>query len=170
MFVVSKSDFIASIVLFLIGVIFYFIIIPQEIVLEDEAVLGPDLLPNICILLIIFLSALLFFKSISKDKPNNKGVKDTDIKDAETNFASLINIRSGFTLIEIRRVFFLLTTILTSILLFIYVDVLLASIFLIIGSCIVCGLKKIWIIGSLSFSLIILAYFLLYKVLGTAIG
>ena len=61
--ILNKSDFIASIVLILIGIIFYFIIIPQEIIVEDEAILGPDLLPNICIILISFLSVLLFFKS-----------------------------------------------------------------------------------------------------------
>ena len=48
----NKSDFVSSIVLFFTGIIFYFVIIPREIILEDEAVIGPDLLPNICIILI----------------------------------------------------------------------------------------------------------------------
>ena len=167
--IVNKSDFVASIVLFLTGIIFYFIIIPQEIILEDEAVIGPDLLPNICIILITFLSILLFFKSMSKVSTDLKiDAKKTDnsIKDSST----ILNIRNGFSLIEIKRVFFLLLTILISILLFVYLDVLVASFFLIIGSCIVCGLRKIWVIMTLSTSLISLAYFLLYKVLGTAIG
>ncbi len=64
--IVNKSDFIASIILFLTGIIFLLIIIPQEIILEDDAVIGLDILPNICIVLITFLSILLFFKSISK--------------------------------------------------------------------------------------------------------
>ena len=167
--IVNKSDFIASIVLFLSGIIFYFIIIPQEIILEDEAVIGPDLLPNICIILITFLSVLLFFRSINKvEIKQTKDTKKTDnsIYDPST----ILNIRNGFSLIEIKRVFFLLLTILISILLFVYLDVLVASFFLIIGSCIVCGLRKIWVIMTLSTSLISLAYFLLYKVLGTAIG
>jgi|TARA_B100000780_G_scaffold273858_1_gene237994 hypothetical protein len=167
--IVNKSDFIASIVLFLTGIIFYFIIIPQEIILEDEAVIGPDLLPNICIILITFLSVLLFFRSINKvEIKQTKDTKKTDnsIYDPST----ILNIRNGFSLIEIKRVFFLLLTILISILLFVYLDVLVASFFLIIGSCIVCGLRKIWVIMTLSTSLISLAYFLLYKVLGTAIG
>jgi hypothetical protein len=167
--IVNKSDFVASIVLFLTGIIFYFIIIPQEIILEDEAVIGPDLLPNICIILITFLAVLLFFKSIGREeiiptidaKKTNKSIY---------NSSTILNVRSGFNLIEIKRVFFLLLTILISILLFIYLDVLVASTFLIIGSCIVCGLRKIWVIIALSTSLISLAYFLLYKVLGTAIG
>ena len=167
--IVNKSDFIASIVLFLTGIIFYFIIIPQEIILEDEAVIGPDLLPNICIILITFLSVLLFFRSINKvEIKQTKDTKKTDnsIYDPST----ILNIRNGFSLIEIKRVFFLLLTILISILLFVYLDVLVASFFLITGSCIVCGLRKIWVIMTLSTSLISLAYFLLYKVLGTAIG
>ena len=167
--IVKKSDFVASIVLFLTGIIFYFIIIPQEIILEDEAVIGPDLLPNICIILITFLSVLLFFRSINKvEIKQTKDTKKTDnsIYDPST----ILNIRNGFSLIEIKRVFFLLLTILISILLFVYLDVLVASFFLIIGSCIVCGLRKIWVIMTLSTSLISLAYFLLYKVLGTAIG
>ena len=167
--IVNKSDFVASIVLFLTGIIFYFIIIPQEIILEDEAVIGPDLLPNICIILITFLSVLLFFRSINKvEIKQTKDTKKTDnsIYDPST----ILNIRNGFSLIEIKRVFFLLLTILISILLFVYLDVLVASFFLIIGSCIVCGLRKIWVIMTLSTSLISLAYFLLYKVLGTAIG
>ena len=167
--IVNKSDFVASIVLFLTGIIFYFIIIPQEIILEDEAVIGPDLLPNICIILITFLSILLFFKSMSKVSTDLKiDVQKTDnsIKDSST----IVNIRNDFSAIELKRVLFLLLTILISILLFIYLDVLVASIFLIVGSCIVCGLRKVWIIITLSTGLISLAYFLLYKVLGTAIG
>ena len=167
--IVNKSDFVASIVLFLTGIIFYFIIIPQEIILEDEAIIGPDLLPNICIILITFLSILLFFKSMSKVSTDLKiDAKKTDnsIKDSST----ILNIRNDFSAIELKRVLFLLLTILISILLFIYLDVLVASIFLIVGSCIVCGLRKVWIIITLSTGLISLAYFLLYKVLGTAIG
>jgi hypothetical protein len=165
--IMNKSDFTASIVLFLTGLVFYFIIIPQEIILEDEAVLGPDLLPNICVILITFLSVLLFFKSIKKEKHQQGIKKDKIILDEE---AIKFDVQSDFSLIEIKRVFFLSLTIFISILLFIYVDVLIASFVLIIGSCIVCGLRKFWIIVSLSSSLILLAYFLLYQVLGTAVG
>ena len=159
----NKSDFVASIILFLTGIIFYFIIIPQEIVLEDEAIIGPDLLPNICIILITFLSALLFLKSIKKENNNE-----------ETNTvydnSMMLKVKSEFSLLEIKRVVLLSLSILISILLFTYVDVLIASIFLVLSSCLVCGLKKIWIILSLSSGLLFLAYFLLYKVLGTAVG
>ena len=163
----NKSDFVASIILFLTGIIFYFIIIPQEIVLEDEAIIGPDLLPNICIILITFLSALLFLKSIKKEiKKENNNEETNTVYDNST----LLKVKSEFSLLEIKRVVLLSLSILTSILLFTYVDVLIASIFLILSSCLVCGLKKIWIILSLSSGLLFLAYFLLYKVLGTAVG
>ena len=78
--------------------------------------------------------------------------------------------KNDFSLIEIRRVFLLSLSLLASILLFTYVDVLLASIFLVLSTSIVCGLKNIWIILTLSAGLILLAYFLLYQVLGTAVG
>lgn len=159
----NKSDFVASIILFLTGIIFYFIIIPQEIVLEDEAIIGPDLLPNICIILITFLSALLFLKSIKKEKNNEE-------TNAVYDNSMMLKVKSEFSLLEIKRVVLLSLSILISILLFTYVDVLIASIFLILSSCLVCGLKKIWIILSLSSGLLFLAYFLLYKVLGTAVG
>ena len=163
----NKSDFVASIILFLTGIIFYFIIIPQEIVLEDEAIIGPDLLPNICIILITFLSALLFLKSIKKEiKKENNNEETNTVYDNST----LLKVKSEFSLLEIKRVVLLSLSIFISILLFTYVDVLIASIFLILSSCLVCGLKKIWIILSLSSGLLFLAYFLLYKVLGTAVG
>lgn len=163
----NKSDFVASIILFLTGIIFYFIIIPQEIVLEDEAIIGPDLLPNICIILITFLSALLFLKSIKKEiKKENNNEETTTVYDN----SMMLKVKSEFSLLEIKRVVLLSLSILISILLFTYVDVLIASIFLILSSCLVCGLKKIWIILSLSSGLLFLAYFLLYKVLGTAVG
>lgn len=163
----NKSDFVASIILFLTGIIFYFIIIPQEIVLEDEAIIGPDLLPNICIILITFLSALLFLKSIKKEiKKENNNKKTNTVYDNST----MLKVKSEFSLLEIKRVVLLSFSIFISILLFTYVDVLIASIFLILSSCLVCGLKKIWIILSLSSGLLFLAYFLLYKVLGTAVG
>jgi|TARA_Y200000002_G_scaffold112472_1_gene92130 hypothetical protein len=163
----NKSDFVASIILFLTGIIFYFIIIPQEIVLEDEAIIGPDLLPNICIILITFLSALLFLKSIKKEiKKENNNEETNTVYDN----SMMLKVKSEFSLLEIKRVVLLSLSILISILLFTYVDVLIASIFLILSSCLVCGLKKIWIILSLSSGLLFLAYFLLYKVLGTAVG
>tara|TARA_B100001564_G_C20355776_1_gene541020 strand:- start:193 stop:696 length:504 start_codon:yes stop_codon:yes gene_type:complete len=165
--ILNKSDFIASILLILTGIIFYFIIIPQEIIVEDEAILGPDLLPNICIILISFLSVLLFFKSIKTDKNKENNNED---KISDDDDPMILKVKSEFSLIEIKRVFLLSLTILISILLFTYVDVLISSIFLILGCCLVCGLKKIWIILSLSFGLILLAYFLLYQVLGTAVG
>ena len=165
----NKSDFFASIFLFFTGIIFYFIIIPQEIVLEDKAVIGPDLLPNLCIILITFLSVLLFFKSIKKgnqDEINNEKLIDEE----GDNNRMLLETRIGFSLIEIKRVSFLSLSILISILLFTYVDVLTSSIFLILSTCLVCGLKKIWVVISLSAGLLSLAYFLLYQVLGTAVG
>ncbi len=163
----NKSDFVASIILFFTGIIFYFIIIPQEIVLEDEAIIGPDLLPNICIILITFLSALLFLKSIKKEiKKENNNEETNTVYDN----SMMLKVKSEFSLLEIKRVVLLSLSILISILLFTYVDVLIASIFLILSSCLVCGLKKIWIILSLSSGLLFLAYFLLYKVLGTAVG
>ena len=163
----NKSDFVASIILFLTGIIVYFIIIPQEIVLEDEAIIGPDLLPNICIILITFLSALLFLKSIKKEiKKENNNEETNTVYDN----SMMLKVKSEFSLLEIKRVVLLSLSILISILLFTYVDVLIASIFLILSSCLVCGLKKIWIILSLSSGLLFLAYFLLYKVLGTAVG
>ena len=163
----NKSDFVASIILFLTGIIFYFIIIPQEIVLEDEAIIGPDLLPNICIILITFLSALLFLKSIKKEIKKENNNEETNTVYDNT---MMLKVKSEFSLLEIKRVVLLSLSILISILLFTYVDVLIASIFLILSSCLVCGLKKIWIILSLSSGLLFLAYFLLYKVLGTAVG
>ena len=163
----NKSDFVASIILFLTGIIFYFIIIPQEIVLEDEAIIGPDLLPNICIILITFLSALLFLKSIKKEIKKENNNEETN---AVYDNSVMLKVKSEFSLLEIKRVVLLSLSILISILLFTYVDVLIASIFLILSSCLVCGLKKIWVILSLSSGLLFLAYFLLYKVLGTAVG
>ena len=165
----NKSDFFASIFLFFTGIIFYFIIIPQEIVLEDQAVIGPDLLPNLCIILITVLSVLLFFKSIKKgnrDEINNEKLIDEE----GDNNRILLETRIGFSPTEIKRVSFLSLSILISILLFTYVDVLTSSIFLILSTCLVCGLKKIWVVISLSAGLLSLAYFLLYQVLGTAVG
>mgnify|MGYP001342459362 CR=1 FL=1 len=163
----NKSDFVASIILFLTGIIFFFIIIPQEIVLEDEAIIGPDLLPNICVILITFLSALLFLKSIKKE--TKKDINNEESNSVYDN-SMLLKVKSEFTLVEIRRVVFLSLSIFISILLFTYIDVLIASIFLLLSSCLVCGLRKVWIILSLSSGLLLLAYFLLYKVLGTAVG
>ena len=163
----NKSDFVASIILFLTGIIFFFIIIPQEIVLEDEAIIGPDLLPNICVILITFLSALLFLKSIKKE--TKKDINNEESNSVYDN-SMLLKVKSEFTLVEIRRVVFLSLSIFISILLFTYIDVLIASIFLLLSSCLVCGLRKVWIILSLSSGLLLLAYFLLYEVLGTAVG
>ena len=90
----NKSDFVASIILFFTGIIFYFIIIPQEIVLEDEAIIGPDLLPNICIILITFLSALLFLKSIKKEIKKENNNEETN---AVYDNSMMLKVKSEFS-------------------------------------------------------------------------
>ena len=175
--IINKQDFVSSIILFLTGIIFYFIIIPKEIILEDEAVIGPDLLPNICVILITFLSILLFLKSIKtqnlKDQITNNEIVESD-KEKQihklSNKSLILGTPSQFSSLELKRVFLLSLNIFISIFLFTYVDVLVSSIYLIISCCIVCGLRKIWIILSLCSGLILLAYILLYQVLGTAVG
>ena len=102
-----------------------------------------------------------------------KSIKNVNQRDGDSPGQKKLDMfkeRNDFSLIEIRRVFLLSLSLLASILLFTYVDVLLASIFLVLSTCIVCGLKNIWIILTLSAGLILLAYFLLYQVLGTAVG
>ena len=136
----NKSDFVASIILFLTGIIFYFIIIPQEIVLEDEAIIGPDLLPNICIILITFLSALLFLKSIKKEiKKENNNEETNTVYDN----SMMLKVKSEFSLLEIKRVVLLSLSILISILLFTYVDVLIASIFLILPAVLITSVRPL---------------------------
>ena len=167
-----NPDFYASIFLFFSGLAFYFIIVPKEIIVGDEAVIGPDYLPKLCIFLITLLAALLFIKTVrSSNKVDIKEDSKTINKSEKDEF-SLTNINSAdeFTLIEVKRVSLLSVTILISILLFINLDVFISVIFLLIGSCLVCGLRKLWVIGVLSFCLIFLSYLLLYKVLGTAVG
>ena len=78
---IGKPDFYASLVLFILGLVVFFIIIPQQIIVEDEAVIGPDLLPNICILLIISLSFLLLIKTIKS--------LDNSSQEVKTNLTSL---------------------------------------------------------------------------------
>ena len=157
----KKPDFYASVVLFITGLVFFFIIIPQQIIVEDEAVIGPDLLPNICILLITSLSFLLLIKTIK----NLDGVS----QEVKTDLTSL-EYREQFTLLESKRVFLLSLNILISILIFTFVDVLVSVLILTIGSCLICGIKKLWIIIILPSCLLSLAYFLLYEVLGTGVG
>ena len=158
---IGKPDFYASLVLLILGLVVFFIIIPQQIIVEDEAVIGPDLLPNICILLIISLSFLLLIKTIKS--------LDNSSQEVKTNLTSL-EYREKFTLLESKRVFLLSLNIFISILIFTYIDVLASVTVLTIGSCLICGIKKLWIIIILPACLLLLAYFLLYQVLGTAIG
>ena len=158
---IGKPDFYASVVLFILGLVVFFIIIPQQIIVEDEAVIGPDLLPNICILLIISLSFLLLIKTIKS--------LDNSSQEVKTNLTSL-EYREKIKLLESKRVFLLSLNIFISILIFTYIDVLASVTVLTIGSCLICGIKKLWIIIILPSCLLLLAYFLLYQVLGTAIG
>ena len=158
---IGKPDFYASLVLLILGLVVFFIIIPQQIIVEDEAVIGPDLLPNICILLIISLSFLLLIKTIKS--------LDNSSQEVKTNLTSL-EYREQFSLLESKRVFLLSLNIFISILIFTYIDVLASVTLLTIGSCLICGIKKLWIIIILPACLLLLAYFLLYQVLGTAIG
>ena len=90
-------------------------------------------------------------------------------QEVKTDLTSL-EYREQFTLLESKRVFLLSLNILISILIFTFVDVLVSVLILPIGSCLICGIKKLWIIIILPSCLLSLAYFLLYEVLGTGVG
>ena len=162
----KMQDLYSGIILFIFSILFFFLIIPKEIVIADQAVIQPDDLPKVCIILIGLLSLLLIYKSLKKEKKKNflKGSEENILK------SESIDEQAGVNYKEFIQVLKLSSAILLSILIFNYINILLSIIFLIVGCCLVCGLKNIKTILFLTFPLISLSYLLLYKILGTAIG
>lgn len=158
----KMQDLYSGIILFIFSILFFFLIIPKEIVIADQAVIQPDDLPKVCIILIGLLSLLLIYKSLKKEKRNNFSKKSIR--------AEMIDDQAGVKYKELIQVLKLSSAILISILIFSYINILLSVVFLIVASCLVCGLKNVKTILVLTLPLISLSYLLLYKILGTALG
>ena len=167
----KKQDLYSGIILFIFSILFFFLIIPKEIVIADQAVIQPDDLPKVCVTLIGLLSLLLIFKSLKKEKSNNFFSKNSiKVLEAKSLKSEMIDDQAGVKCKEFIQVLKLSSVILISILIFSYINILLSVVFLIVASCLVCGLTNVKTILVLTVPLISLSYLLLYKILGTAIG
>ena len=167
----KKQDLYSGIILFIFSILFFFLIIPKEIVIADQAVIQPDDLPKVCIILIGLLSLLLIYKSLKKEKRNNFfSKKYRKVLEAKSLKAEMIDDQAGVKYKEFIQVLKLSSAILISILIFSYINILLSVVVLIVASCLACGLKNVKTILVLTLPLISLSYLLLYKILGTAVG
>lgn len=148
------ADILSSGVLLVFGLVLVFYLIPAEIALPDyEVTMSPRLLPYICAIAIIGLSLMLLIaRLLEPSRLNEKSLSDW------------FTAREGWALTSITALFII------CILLFQHVAPVVAGAVLIVGTLLVLGERNPVTLVVMPVTLLLGAYLLFYKVLGTAIG
>jgi len=147
-----QADLISGIVLLFFGVILLFFIIPSQIEIDEDVLLSPRLMPNLCAIIIIVLSTVLVAANV---KPSTKPSEDQS--------------EPPISLAEFKALFIMLAIIGTCLLLFFFAGALIASAVLIIGFMLVLGERRPLLLIVIPGSLLLGSYYLFYHLLGTAI-
>lgn len=146
-----KTDLYAGLGLMAFGLITLFVLIPAQTSEGGDATISPALLPQICALSITGLAVLLTFQAAGKIR-RGKAAGQT-VPASEWASAAAVILAVG-----------------VSILLFKYVNPAIAAGLLIVGLMLFMGERRIYFLVGIPGILLVGAWLLFYKVLGTAIG
>jgi hypothetical protein len=149
---VTRSDFISGIVLLVFGLVFLFVLIPHDIEAGPEGVLPPSLVPKLMVGGIALLSLILIVKNWKR--PDGQNVAGE---------------QSPISISEVKAMAWAITIIGASILLFLWGGALPAATLLVIGLMLAMGERRVLPLVVTPVTLLIGAYLLFYKLLGTSI-
>ncbi|PCH47648.1 MAG: hypothetical protein COC23_01440 [Hyphomicrobiales bacterium] len=144
-----RANIVSGLVLALFGIVMLIIVIPMQIEPGPEGVVSPSLVPNITMIVLTALSILLVVNNLRK---TNTGSDPVPISHAEI-----------ITLFKFAGIFAV------SIALFLWVSPLAAGATLMVSTLLVLGERRPVYIVALPSGLLLMVWFLFYKVLGTAI-
>lgn len=146
-----KSDLIAGIVLLVFGLAMLAVVIPTQTSEGGDATISPALLPQICSVGITGLAVLLTLQATGRLR---RGVAAGVAVPAAEWWAMLAVVLAVGAAIA----------------LFVWVSPAVAAVLLIVGPMLYMGERRLWLLVGVPAALIVGAWFLFYRVLGTAIG
>lgn len=147
-----RADIISGIVLIIFGLSMLFIIIPQQIDEAPDGFVSPSLVPNMMIVLIVFLSGLLIMTNLRSKVENTADEKTSPVSKAEL-----------IIFLKLSAVFAV------SLCLYLWVAPLAAGISIIVGALLVLGERRPIVIILMPTLILVAVWLLFYKLLGTAI-
>ena len=145
-----KSDLIAGIVLLVFGLVMLAVVIPTQTSEGGDATISPALLPQICAIGITGLAVMLTLQATGRLR---RGVA-AGIRVPAAEWWSALAV---------------LLAVVAAIALFVWVSPAVAAVLLIVGPMLYMGERRIWLLVGIPAVLIVGAWFLFYRVLGTAI-
>lgn len=147
----KKADFVSGLILGVFGLTMLIFVIPAQIETAPEGYISPRLVPNLTMILITGLSALLMLRSL-------RGIGYTPMDDSSVFFRSEM-----MALVKISGVFAV------SVALFAWNMPLLAGIALIVGTLIALGERRPLVIVVMPTGLLLVVWLVFYRLLGTVI-
>lgn len=147
----KKADFVSGLILGVFGLTMLIFVIPAQIETAPEGYISPRLVPNLTMILITGLSALLMLRSL-------RGIGYTPMDDSSVFFRSEM-----MALVKISGVFAI------SVALFAWNMPLLAGIALIVGTLIALGERRPLVIVVMPTGLLLVVWLVFYRLLGTVI-
>ena len=146
-----KSDLIAGVVLLVFGLAMLVIVIPTQTSEGGDATISPALLPQICAIGITGLAIMLTLQATGRLR---RGVAaGIRIPAAEWWSALAVLLAVG-----------------AAIALFVWVSPAVSAAVLVVGLMLYMGERRIWLLAGIPAVLLVGAWLLFYRVLGTAIG
>ena len=146
-----KSDLIAGIVLLVFGLAMLAIVIPTQTSEGGDATISPALLPQICAVGITGLAVLLTLQAAGRLRRGRAAGIRVPATEWWAMFAVLLAVGGAIAL-------------------FVWVSPAVAAMLVIVGPMIYMGERRIWLLAGIPAALLVGAWFLFYRVLGTAIG
>ena len=146
-----KSDLIAGVVLLVFGLAMLVIVIPTQTSEGGDATISPALLPQICAIGITGLAIMLTLQATGRLR---RGVAaGIRVPAAEWWSALAVLLAVG-----------------AAIALFVWVSPAVSAAVLVVGLMLYMGERRIWLLAGIPAVLLVGAWLLFYRVLGTAIG
>ena len=146
-----KSDLIAGIVLLVFGLAMLVAVIPTQTSEGGDATISPALLPQICAIAITGLAIMLTLQATGRLR---RGVA-AGIRVPAAEWWSALAV---------------LLAVAAAIALFVWVSPAVSAAALVVGLMLYMDERRIWLLAGIPAALLVGAWFLFYRVLGTAIG
>ena len=146
-----KSDLIAGIVLLVFGLAMLAVVIPTQTSEGGDATISPALLPQICAVGITGLAVLLILQAAGRLRRGRAAGIRVPAAEWWAMLAVLLAVGGAIAL-------------------FVWVSPVAAAVLLIVGPMLYMGERRIWLLAGIPAALLVGAWFLFYRVLGTAIG
>ena len=146
-----KSDLIAGIVLLVFGLAMLVAVIPTQTSEGGDATISPALLPQICAIGITGLAIMLTLQATGRLR---RGVA-AGIRVPAAEWWSALAV---------------LLAVAAAIALFVWVSPAVSAAALVVGLMLYMNERRIWLLAGIPATLLVGAWFLFYRVLGTAIG